>query len=80
VMLLLGMINGGITTLLHLAGQWWEGTLAMRLVSSSLGWLMVQLVRCNGKSAGTGGLINGSNTMLFSWYDQRQQHDATSLS
>jgi hypothetical protein len=37
----------------------------MRLVSSSLGWSTVQLVRCNGKSAGMGGLINGGNTMLF---------------
>jgi hypothetical protein len=32
VMLFLGKINGGDTMLLHLAGRWWEGTLATRLV------------------------------------------------
>ncbi len=26
---------------------------------------MVQLLRCNGKSVGVGGLINGDETMLF---------------
>jgi hypothetical protein len=26
---------------------------------------MIWLLRCNGESAGAGGLINGSNTMLF---------------
>jgi hypothetical protein len=26
---------------------------------------MIQLLRCNGKSASTGGLINSGNTMLF---------------
>ncbi len=26
---------------------------------------MVRLLRCNSKSAGMGGLINGGNTMLF---------------
>jgi hypothetical protein len=26
---------------------------------------MIWLLRCDGKSAGTGGLINGGNTMLF---------------
>jgi hypothetical protein len=31
-MLFLSKINGGDTTLLHLAGRWWEGTLATRLV------------------------------------------------
>jgi hypothetical protein len=31
-MLFLGMIDGGIKTLLPLAGQWWEGTLATCLV------------------------------------------------
>ncbi len=31
----------------------------------SLGWLTVQLLRCNGKSAGAGRLINGNKTMLF---------------
>ena len=65
MMLFLDMINGGNTTLLPLAGQWWEGTLAMRLVSSSLGWSAVWLVRCDGESAGAGGLIDGGNTMLF---------------
>ncbi len=64
-MLFLSMIDGGNTMLLHLTGQWWEGTLATRLVSSSLGWSTVWLVRCDGKSAGTGGLINGGNMMLF---------------
>jgi hypothetical protein len=64
-MLFLGMIDSGNTTLLHLAGQWWEGTLATGLVSSSLGWLTVRLVRCNGESAGAGGLIDGGNTTLF---------------
>ncbi len=33
--------------------------------ASSLGWLAVQLLRCNGKSAGVGGLIDGDETMLF---------------
>jgi hypothetical protein len=32
MMLFLGMIDGGNTTLFPLAGQWWEGTLATRLV------------------------------------------------
>jgi hypothetical protein len=64
-MLFLGMIDGGNKTLLHSAGQWWEGTLAMRLVSSSLGWSAVWLVRCDGESAGAGGLIDGGNTMFF---------------
>jgi hypothetical protein len=27
--------------------------------------LMIRLLRCNGKSAGTGGLIDGGDTMLF---------------
>jgi hypothetical protein len=31
-MIFLGMINGGNTTLFPLAGQWWEGTLAICLV------------------------------------------------
>ncbi len=31
-MLFLGKIDGGDTMLLHLAGRWWEGTLATRLV------------------------------------------------
>jgi hypothetical protein len=26
---------------------------------------MIRLLRCDGKSAGTGGLIDGGNTMLF---------------
>jgi hypothetical protein len=64
-MLFLGMIDGGNTMLLHSAGRWWEETLAMRLVSSSFGWSMVWLVRCNSESTGTGGLINGGDTMLF---------------
>jgi hypothetical protein len=34
-------------------------------VSSSLGWSTVWLVRCDGESAGVGGLINGGNRMLF---------------
>jgi hypothetical protein len=42
-----------------------EGTLATCLVFSSLGWSTVWLVRWGGKSAGTGGLIDGSDTMLF---------------
>jgi hypothetical protein len=33
--------------------------------ASSLGWLTVQLLSCNGKSAGVGGLIDEDNTMLF---------------
>ncbi len=33
--------------------------------SSSLGWSTVQLVTCDGKSACTGGPIDGGNTMLF---------------
>ena len=33
--------------------------------ASSLGWLMVRLVTCNGESACVGGLIDGGNTMLF---------------
>jgi hypothetical protein len=32
MMLYLGMINSGNTTLLPSAGQWWEGTLATCLV------------------------------------------------
>jgi hypothetical protein len=32
MMLFLGKIDGGDMTLLHSAGQWWEGTLAIRLV------------------------------------------------
>jgi hypothetical protein len=59
------MIDSGNTMLLHLAGQWWEGTLATCLVSSFLGWLTVQLVRCDGKSAGAGRLNNSSNMMLI---------------
>ncbi len=31
-MLFLGKIDGDDTTLLHLAGLWWEGTLATHLV------------------------------------------------
>ncbi len=64
-MLFLCMIDGINTMLLHLAGRWWEGTLATRLVSSSLSWLTVWLLRCNGESAGMGRLINGGNTILF---------------
>jgi hypothetical protein len=33
--------------------------------ASSLGWSTVQLLRCNVKSAGAGGLIDGDKTMLF---------------
>jgi hypothetical protein len=33
--------------------------------ASSLGWLTVWLLTCNGKSACTGRLIDGGNTMLF---------------
>jgi hypothetical protein len=33
--------------------------------ASSLGWLTVQLLRCDGKSASMGGLVDGGNTMLF---------------
>jgi hypothetical protein len=33
--------------------------------ASSLGWLTVQLLRCNGKSAGAGGLIDEDKMMLF---------------
>ncbi len=33
--------------------------------ASSLGWLTVQLLRCNGKSAGAGRLNDGNKTMLF---------------
>jgi hypothetical protein len=33
--------------------------------ASSLGWLTVWLVTCNGKSACVGGLIDGGDTMLF---------------
>ncbi len=33
--------------------------------ASTLGWSIVQLLRCNGKSAGAGGLIDGDKTMLF---------------
>ncbi len=33
--------------------------------ASSLGWLTVQLLRCNDKSAGAGRLINDNETMLF---------------
>jgi hypothetical protein len=33
--------------------------------ASSLGWSTVQLLRCNGKSVGTGRLIDGDKTMLF---------------
>ncbi len=37
-MLFLGKIDDGDTTLLHLAGQWWEGTLATRLVWQTKLW------------------------------------------
>ncbi len=33
--------------------------------ASSLGWLMVWLVKCDGESACMGGLIDGGNTMIF---------------
>jgi hypothetical protein len=33
--------------------------------ASSLGWLTVQLLRCDGKSAGAGGLIYKDEMMLF---------------
>ncbi len=33
--------------------------------ASSLGWSTVQLLRCDGKSAGMGRLIDGDETMLF---------------
>jgi hypothetical protein len=33
--------------------------------ASSLGWSTVQLLRCDGISAGAGGLIDGDETMLF---------------
>jgi hypothetical protein len=33
--------------------------------ASSLGWLMVWLVTCNGESACVGRLIDGGDTMLF---------------
>ncbi len=33
--------------------------------ASSLGWLTVRLVTCDGKSVCKGGLINGGKTMLF---------------
>jgi hypothetical protein len=33
--------------------------------ASSLGWSMVWLLTCNGKSVCAGGLINGGDTMLF---------------
>jgi hypothetical protein len=37
----------------------------MRLVSSSLGWSAIWLVRCDGESAGMGRLNDGSNKMLI---------------
>ncbi len=59
----LGMINGG-NTMLFLACA---GGLINRPShdASSLGWLTVWLVKCNGKLACKGGLINGNKTMLF---------------
>ncbi len=33
--------------------------------ASSLGWLTVRLLTCNGESACVGGLIDGSNTMHY---------------
>ncbi len=39
--------------------------MATCLVSSSLGWSTVWLVRCNGKSAGVGRLNDGRDTMLI---------------
>ena len=61
-MLFLGMINGGNTTLL-LAGA--DGLIDSGHGASSLGWLTVRIVTCDGKSACTGGLINGGDRMLF---------------
>ncbi len=71
------MIKGRNMTLDLSAGQWcgyyiqqetsghmwtdqWQ-----RCEASSLGWLTVQLLRRDGKSAGVGRLIDGDKTMLF---------------
>ncbi len=43
-MLFLGMINCGNTMLLHLAGWWWEGTLATRLARQTKFWHMQKLI------------------------------------
>jgi hypothetical protein len=75
-MLFLGMIDSGNTTLLHLAGQWWEETLATCLVSSSLGWLTVWLVRQISKRGQT---ERRQQHNADSWYDQWQQHNTTSF-
>jgi hypothetical protein len=70
------MIKGGNTTLDLSAGQqcgyyiqlgtsghvWTDRR--QRRDTSSLEWSTVQLLRCNGKSAGAGGLIDGDKTML----------------
>jgi hypothetical protein len=61
-MLFLGMING--SNMMLLSGHGWTDQ-RQRHNSSSLGWLMVQLITCGGKSACAGGLIDGGNTMLF---------------
>jgi hypothetical protein len=46
--------------------------------SSSLGLSTVWLVTCDGESACAGGLIGSGKKNAFSWYDWRQQHNATS--
>ena len=46
------------------SGRMWTDQ-RQRRNDSSLGWSTVQLLRCNGKSAGMGGLIDGDETMLF---------------
>jgi hypothetical protein len=62
-MLFLGMINDGNTMLLlPVVGGMIEGR---EDGASSLGWSMVWLLMCNGKSVCLGGLIDGGNTMFF---------------
>jgi hypothetical protein len=63
-MLFLGMIDGSDTTLL-LAGTGGLINARQRHDASSLGWLMVWLFTCNGKSACVGRLINSGDMMLF---------------
>ncbi len=62
----LGMINGGNTMLLHLAGQWFGLTTGQT---------------CGGKSAGASGKLHYGDTMLLltqpqdGWTDVRQRQD-----
>jgi hypothetical protein len=65
MMLFLGMIDGGDTTLLLAGAGGLINSRDRRQDASSLGWSTVQLVMCNGESVCTGRLINGGNTMLF---------------